>query len=143
MAEEELEHTIVTRRVTRSVARIQQEVIQHQAAEIKQSADAKEEKEKEERLKQHGWMYEIVALIGIVLFPLALMALYFVIGDKKQAFSFMSRPTIPPLTTFLNWKVFCILGIWYDTQFILTRLPFGQVRFSLMQFDLLCFLLQF
>ena len=127
VSQEETSTTVVTKRVTRSVARIQQQAIQQQAAGIKQSADAKEEKKKDEELPVHGWSCQIVALLTIILVPLGFMALYFVFGDKQQAFSFTKWPKIPQVSAFLNWRAFLLLGIWYDFQFILTRVPLGKV----------------
>ena len=125
--EEERSDTVVTRRMTRSVARIQQEVIQQQAAEIKQSADAKEERQQKENLTQHGWSCQIMAFMAIFLLPVCFMALYLVVGSKKQPFSFTKWPIIPPFKVLFNWKVALALGVWYDFQFLLTRIPLGKV----------------
>lgn len=124
---EERTDTIVVKRITRSLARIQQELIQQQAVEMKQSADAKEEKVKEEKLRQQGWSYQIMASMGIIVLPLCLMGLYFIFGDKKQGFSFRRWPVIPRAKALLNWKVFFAVECWYDVQCLLTRIPFGKV----------------
>ena len=125
--QEEKVDRVVTRRVTRSISKTQHEVIQQQAAEIKLSADAKEEKQQMEKLTQQSWSCQITALAAIFLMPLTLMALCFVAGSKQQSFSFTKIPKIPSINTLFNWKVAVALGIWYDLQFILTRIPLGQV----------------
>ena len=123
---EEQSSRVTRRRVTRSVARIQQEVIQQQAQEIKQTADAKEEKQQME-LAQHGWSCELIALSAMFLMPIILMALYLIAGSKEHPFLMLKLPAIPTFDTLCNWKVAVALGVWYDLQFLLTKIPLGKV----------------
>ena len=127
MTQEEKLDTVVTRRVTRSVSKAQHEIVQQQVAEIKKSADAKEEKQQMEKLTQQSWSCQILASLAICLIPIMLMGLYFVAGSKQQSFSFTKWPEIPSIYALFNWKVAVALGIWYDLQFLLTKLPLGQV----------------
>ena len=121
--EERSDATITTRRVTRSVTRMHDHEKEIMRQEISQ------EEKHEEEIHQPGWSCQLVASLAIVLLPLAIMALCFVCGDKQQAFSFTKWPKIPSLYIFLNWKVFLAVGLWFDVQFLLTKLPLGRVRY--------------
>eukprot|EP00112_Aurelia_sp_Birch-Aquarium-sp1_P008748 Seg1972.9 transcript_id=Seg1972.9/GoldUCD/mRNA.D3Y31 product="Lamin-B receptor" protein_id=Seg1972.9/GoldUCD/D3Y31 len=119
--EERSDATITTRRITRSVARMHDNVGEIMTQEISQ------EEKREEETHKPGWSCQLLALIAIIVLPLVIMALCFVCGDKHQAFSFTKWPKIPSLYTFLNWKVFLAVGVWFDVQCLLTKLPLGRL----------------
>jgi len=123
---EEQSSRVTRKRVTRSVSRIQQEIIQQQAQEIKQTADATEEKQ-QMTMAQHGWSCEILALAAMFIIPLMLMSLYLVAGSKSHPFLMLRLPEMPTFDTLFNWKVAVALGVWYDVQFLLTKIPLGKI----------------
>ena len=121
MIKEERSETIVTRRVTRSVARIQEK-----ETEIAKQEEAKvEEKQKE----ACDWLCQLIGLLSTILMPLAVLALGFVCSDKLQAFSFTKWPKLPSACSLLDWRVLLGVGVWFDFQFVLTKFPFGEVSF--------------
>ncbi len=112
------EKYVITKRVTRSVTRMQEKekLTESPPAPPPQSSTGKV-----------SWRQQFEALVGIFVFPALLLALCLVCADKKHPFSFTEWPKIPAASAFLDWKCFLIVGLLLDLQLFLTLLPIGEV----------------